>query len=64
LFRHGITISVRGDYQTLAAYLRKVESLPWKINLADMSLKAGAYPQSTMTLTLYTLSLERTWLSF
>jgi len=64
LYRHGITIRVRGDYQTLASYLRQVESLPWKINLADMSLKTVQYPQANMTLTLYTLSLERTWLSF
>ena len=64
LYRHAIELSVRGDYQALAGYLRRVESLPWKIELADMSLKAGQYPQATMTLTLYTLSLERTWLSF
>lgn len=64
LYRHAIELNVRGDYQALAGYLRRVESLPWKIELADMTLKTGAYPLSTMTLTLYTLSLERTWLSF
>jgi MSHA biogenesis protein MshJ len=64
LYRHGIEVSVRGDYQALAGYLRRVETLPWKVQLTDMSLKTSVYPQATMKLTLYTLSLERAWLSF
>lgn len=64
LFRHGIELTVRGDYQTLAAYVRKVENLPWKIRLGQMNLKSGVYPQAMLSLNLYTLSLERAWLSF
>ena len=64
VYRHGIELSVRGDYQALANYLHKIESLPWKIHLAEMNLKVDKHPQAIMTLTLYTLSLERAWLSF
>lgn len=64
VFRHGIEITVRGDYATLAAYVRQIENLPWKIYRDGLTLKSDVYPVSTMTLTLYTLSMERAWLSF
>jgi len=64
IFRHGIEVSVRGDYAALAAYMKLLESLPWKVHLADMVLTTEQYPRSTMKFTLYTLSLERAWLGF
>lgn len=64
IFRHGIEISVRGSYADLAAYVKQVEALPWKIRPESLVIKTETWPVSTMTLTLYTLSLERAWLSF
>ena len=44
------------------------ESMNWLIGIkhlkeCGMTLDATGYPKSTMTLTLYTLSLETAWLS-
>lgn len=64
VFRHGIEITVRGDYASLAAYMQQIEKLDWKIYRDSLSLKTEGYPVSSMTLTLYTLSMERAWLSF
>lgn len=64
IFKHGIEVSVRGDYAALAAYMKQLEFLPWKVKLADLVLTTERYPQSTMKFTLYTLSLERAWLGF
>ena len=64
IFRHGIEVSVRGDYAGLMAYMKVLEGLPWKAHLADLSLTADEYPRATMNFTLYTLSLERAWLGF
>lgn len=64
IFRHGMELTVRGDYATLAAYMKKVEALPSRVYLSDLSLKVDRYPVSTMKLKLYTLSLERAWLGF
>lgn len=64
IYRHGLELTVRGDYAALAAYVRRVENQPGKIYPSDLSLKVERYPVSTLTLTLYTLSLERAWLGF
>jgi MSHA biogenesis protein MshJ len=64
IYRHGIEISVRGSYADLTRYMRQIEALPWKVLPGRLIIKTETYPQSTMTLTLYTLSLERAWLSF
>lgn len=64
IFRHGVQITVRGDYVSLTAYLRQLEALPWKVQPGDLVLSVDQYPRSTMSLTLYTLSLERAWLGF
>ena len=64
IFRHGLELTVRGDYASLAAYVRRVEELPWKVYPSSLTLKVERYPVSTLSLTLYTLSLERAWLGF
>jgi MSHA biogenesis protein MshJ len=64
IFRHGIEVSVRGDYRSLTAYLKSLEGLQWKARLADLVLTTEEYPRVTMSFTLYTLSLERAWLGF
>lgn len=63
VYRHGLEISVRGDYAALAAYARKVEQLPWKFYWGDMQFKVDEYPHSIMTFTVYTMSLDQAWLS-
>lgn len=64
VYRQSVEVTVRGNYASLAEYLKKVEALPWRFYLGDLSLKVERYPNSTMTLKLYTLSLERAWLGF
>lgn len=63
VYRHGLEISVRGDYAALAAYARKVEQLPWKFYWGDLQLNVDEYPHSIMTFTVYTMSLDQAWLS-
>jgi len=63
LYRHGVEISVEGNYADLVAYLALLEKMPWHVYWGDVSLTAREYPNSRLTLTLYTLSLDKTWLS-
>lgn len=63
LYRHGVEISVEGSYADLLAYLSALEHMPWRVYWSDVSLSAQAYPTSRLTLTLFTLSLDKTWLS-
>ena len=63
VYRHGLQVSVRGKYADLAAYARKIETLPWKLYWGNLSLQVERYPQSTMSFTLYTVSMDQAWLS-
>lgn len=63
LYKHGVEISVEGSYPDLVAYLAELEQLPWRMYWGGISLSTQTYPISRLTLTVYTLSLDKTWLS-
>lgn len=63
VFRHGVEITVEGSYADLLRYLTAMESSPYRMFWGKAELKADAYPKTTLTLTLYTLSLDQTWLT-
>ncbi|MRD72687.1 hypothetical protein GH865_05405 [Rhodocyclus tenuis] len=62
LFKHGVEIRLEGSYQDLAAYLARVEKSPAKLLWSEVSLAAEKQPRLVLTLTVYTLSLDRAWL--
>jgi MSHA biogenesis protein MshJ len=62
IFRHGIEIRVAGGYADLLAYVAELERSPQKLLWEKMSLVVKEYPRSELTLTVYTLSLDSTWL--
>jgi len=62
-FKHGVEISVRGGYFDLLEYLVQLEKLPTQIFWGKASLKVDSYPTSQLTVTLYTLSLDKVWLT-
>ncbi len=62
IFRHGIEIKVAGGYADLLAYVADLERSPQKVLWEKMSLVVKAYPRSELTLTVYTLSFDSTWL--
>lgn len=61
-FKHGIEMTVRGSYFDLLDYMTQLEKLPWQMFWGKVSLVVETYPVSRMTLTLYTLSLDKAWL--
>ncbi|MBI5918891.1 MAG: agglutinin biogenesis protein [Nitrosomonadales bacterium] len=63
VFKHGVQISVRGSYADLLQYLAALERLPSQMYWGRAQLKVEQYPSATLTLTLYTLSLDKTWLA-
>ena len=62
VFRHGVQITVRGSYPDLLQYLTALEQLPTKMFWGMAKMNVVQYPSAEMTLTLYTLSLDKTWL--
>lgn len=63
LYRHGVEITVEGSYPELLAYMAALERMPWRVHWSSASLATQDYPTSRLTLTLFTLSLDKTWLS-
>jgi MSHA biogenesis protein MshJ len=62
LYRHGIELTVSGSYVDLYDYLRSLESSPTQLYWGRADLAVTEYPSNTLKLTVYTVSLDRTWL--
>ncbi len=63
LFRQGVRLTLAGNYDALARYMESLEHLPVGFYWSRAELDASHHPEIELTLTLYTLSLERTWLT-
>ena len=63
IFKHGVQISVRGSYLELLRYVSALEKVPAQMFWGGADLNVEQYPNSVLTLTLYTLSLDKTWLT-
>ncbi len=61
LYLHGVEMSVGGSYADMQSWLQEVERLPRHVYWGPITVDAKAWPASVMTVTLYTVSLERTW---
>jgi MSHA biogenesis protein MshJ len=62
MYRHGIEITVSGNYLRMLNYVSQLESLPARIVWGNMDLQAVSYPVVTLKITLYTFSPEKIWL--
>jgi MSHA biogenesis protein MshJ len=63
VYKHGVEIVVQGGYADLTGYLSQVEALPWQLFWANAKLNVDTYPKANLTLTLFTLSLDKKWLN-
>jgi len=61
LFRHGMRVTVQGSYADLVAWLADLERQPRRVYWGELKLDATRWPATTMTVTVYTISLEKTW---
>jgi MSHA biogenesis protein MshJ len=62
LYRHGVEISVRGNYLDMIDYMTALEGLPTQLFWGGARFEVEEYPTARLTLTLYTLSLDSKWL--
>lgn len=63
IYKHGVEIQVIGGYHDLLRYMTQLENSPWRMYWNDAHLKVEKFPLSRLTLKVYTLSLEKSWLS-
>ncbi len=62
IFKHGVKMTVRGSYADLMQYLAVLEKMPTQMFWGMAKMTVVQYPSAELTLTLYTLSLDKTWL--
>ncbi|PHV05500.1 hypothetical protein CSQ96_20295 [Janthinobacterium sp. BJB412] len=63
LYRHGVEVVLQGGYVDMVNYMAALEALPSQLFWGKAKLDAGDYPNVRLTLTLYTLSLDKKWIS-
>ena len=63
VFKHGVEITIEGRYLDLLEYISDLEKMPWHVLWSKVNLNAEDYPDTQLTLTVYTLSLDKNWLS-
>ncbi|MBL8534622.1 MAG: type II secretion system protein M [Betaproteobacteria bacterium] len=63
LFKHGIELTVQGAYPALVDYCSRLQAMPVRVVWSQTRVDASAFPRVSMTLTLFTLGLDRTWMT-
>ena len=63
IYQHGMELALAGNYNDLLNYLEELERLPQKVMWNSVDFKTDKYPRNTLTLRLYTLSLDSAWLA-
>lgn len=62
IYKHAIEIRIAGSYPDLARYLSELENMPQRILWERAELSVDKYPRNILTVTVYTLSLDKQWL--
>ncbi len=63
IYKHGVEITVQGGYLDMMNYLVELEAMPSQLFWGKVVLDAEDHAKATLTLTLYTLSLDKQWLN-
>ena len=63
IYKHGVEITLQGAYGDLLDYLAALERQPTQMFWTRANLDGSGYPAVRLTLVLYTLSLDKTWLT-
>jgi len=62
VYKHVFSLEFSGSYLATLRYLEALEGLPWTFFWDDIDYTVQEYPNSKVTLLLYTLSLSAGWI--
>jgi MSHA biogenesis protein MshJ len=63
IYAHGVEVTVRGNYLDMLEYMDALEAMPAQLFWGKARLEVDAYPEARLSLTLYTLSLDKKWIT-
>jgi MSHA biogenesis protein MshJ len=61
-YKHGLRIEISGDYLTTLDYLRNLEELEWGFFWDNFKLTVNEYPDASVAIEIFTLSLNQEWI--
>lgn len=59
IFKHGVKMSLRGNYFDVLHYLQSIENLQWRVYWELLDYEVQSYPKANVQLLVYTLSTDR-----
>lgn len=62
IYKHGMQVSLEGNYMATAKYLLDIENLPWTMLFDKLTFKTLDYPNSKIEIELGTVSLSEEWI--
>lgn len=62
IYRHGLTLELKGRYFDIVDYLQALEQLQWHFYWEKLDYKVDKYPEAVVTLKVYTLSNRENWI--
>ncbi|MBC7453639.1 MAG: type II secretion system protein M [Massilia sp.] len=62
LHRHEVELVVQGSYGDLVSYMAALENMQGRIFWRSAELKVDSWPDATLSLTVYTINLDKKWL--
>ena len=63
LYKHGLRIKFKGSFRDIVGFFADLEQLSWKVLWDKADIETEAYPESIATITVYTLSTDKAWIS-
>jgi len=63
IYKHGMQIRLSGSFRELVGYLADLEKAPQQVIWGAMDLSVAEYPRAVLSLTVYTISLDKAWLT-
>lgn len=63
VYKHTVELKVQGNYLDMLAYVKALEAMPWRVFWESAQMKVEDDQTTTLTLMLFTLSLDKTWLN-
>jgi len=58
IYRHSVILQMEGSYHSALAYLKKIEQFPWRIFWQGIEMETKKYPNTLITLEVYTLGFR------
>lgn len=59
IYRHSVVLKMQGSYRDTLAYLKQLESLPWRFYWQGIEIESKDYPLALITLEVYTLGFGK-----